>query len=36
MVRQWMVETYQEPPDFKVNHLISEGDWLTALGDIIK
>jgi len=34
MVRQWMAETYREPPAFKVNHLISEGDWLTALGDI--
>ena len=26
--------TGQEPPAFKVKHLISEGDWLTALGDI--
>jgi uncharacterized protein len=34
MVRQWMSESYQERPDFKVNHLISEGDWLTALGEI--
>jgi ketosteroid isomerase-like protein len=34
MVRQWMAETYREPPRFEVNHLISEGDWLTALGDI--
>ena len=34
MVRQWMMETYQEPPNFKVSHLISEGDWLTALGEI--
>jgi hypothetical protein len=22
MVRQWMAETYQEPPEFMVNHLI--------------
>jgi uncharacterized protein len=34
MVRQWMAETYREPPDFEVKHLISEGDWLTALGEI--
>jgi ketosteroid isomerase-like protein len=34
MVRQWMAEAYREPPAFKVNHLIGEGDWLTALGDI--
>ena len=34
MVRQWMAETYHDPPEFKINHLISEGDWLTALGEI--
>jgi ketosteroid isomerase-like protein len=34
MVREWMAETYQDPPDFEVKHLISEGDWLTALGEI--
>jgi uncharacterized protein len=34
MVRQWLAEAYQEPPAFEVNHLISEGDWLTALGEI--
>jgi ketosteroid isomerase-like protein len=34
MVRQWMADSYKEPPHFNVNHLISEGDWLTALGDI--
>ena len=34
MVRQWMAESYKERPDFKVNHLISEGDLLTALGEI--
>ena len=33
MVRQWMADTYPEPPDFEVKHLISEGDWLTALGE---
>ena len=34
MVRKWMAENYREPPNFKVSHLISEGDWLTALGEI--
>jgi uncharacterized protein len=34
VVRQWMVETYREAPDFEVKQLISEGDWLTALGEI--
>ena len=34
VVRQWMAETYQESPDFEVKQLISEGDWLTALGEI--
>ena len=33
-VRQWMAETYVEPPNFEVAHLIAEGDFLTALGDI--
>ncbi|WP_410962263.1 nuclear transport factor 2 family protein, partial [Salmonella sp. SAL4355] len=33
MVREWMAETYKVSPAFKVNHLISEGDWLTALGE---
>jgi ketosteroid isomerase-like protein len=34
MVREYMAETYQEPPNFKVNQLFGEGDWLTALGEI--
>jgi ketosteroid isomerase-like protein len=29
-----MAETYRERPKFEVNHLISEGDWLSALGEI--
>lgn len=33
-VRQYMVEAYVEPPDFHVDTLISEGDYLTALGKI--
>lgn len=33
-VRQWMTTTYVEPPKFTVTNLISEGDFLTALGEI--
>lgn len=33
-VRQWMATTYGEPPKFIVAHLIAEGDFLTALGEI--
>jgi ketosteroid isomerase-like protein len=33
-VRQWMKATYIEPPEFKVAHLIAEGDFVAALGEI--
>lgn len=33
-VRQWMKETYQEPPKFSTLQLIAEGDFVTALGKI--
>ena len=33
-VRQYMQTTYIEPPRFAVAHLIAEGDFLTAVGDI--
>lgn len=33
-VRQYMAETYIEPPKFTVTNLIAEGDFVTALGDI--
>ena len=33
-VRQYMRKTYIEPPKFVVTHLIAEGDFVTALGDI--
>lgn len=33
-VRQWMAATYKEPPKFRVTNLISEGDFVTALGNI--
>jgi uncharacterized protein len=33
-VRQYIAETYIEPPKFTVANLIAEGDFVTALGDI--
>src|SRR5687768_4418408 len=33
-IRQYMKETYVEPPRFAIAHLIAEGDFVTALGDI--
>jgi uncharacterized protein len=34
-VRQYMAITYIEPPKVTVANLIAEGDFLTAVGDII-
>lgn len=33
-VRQWMAETYLEPPEFTVINLIAEDDFVTAIGEI--
>jgi ketosteroid isomerase-like protein len=33
-IRQYMAETYTEPPKFDVEHLIAEGDFVTAVGKI--
>lgn len=33
-VRQWMAAAYKEPPKFKVQHMIAEGDFVSALGEI--
>lgn len=33
-VRQWMAERYGEPPVFKVESMIAEGDFVTAIGEI--
>jgi ketosteroid isomerase-like protein len=33
-VRQWMVQTYKEPPRFKVRQMIAEGEFVAALGEI--
>ena len=33
-VREWMQETYKEPPSFKVDRMIAEADSLAALGEI--
>lgn len=33
-VRQYMATAYAEPPKFMVDHLIAEGEFVTALGKI--
>jgi ketosteroid isomerase-like protein len=33
-VRQYMATAYLEPPRFKVEHLIAEGNFVTAVGQI--
>ena len=33
-VREWMKTAYKEPPRFKVERMIAEGDFLAALGEI--
>ncbi|MBK1897355.1 nuclear transport factor 2 family protein [Chryseobacterium sp. YIM B02567] len=33
-VRQYMATAYLEPPKFKVEKLIAEGDFVTAIGEI--
>jgi ketosteroid isomerase-like protein len=33
-VRQWMATTYKEPPKVTVEHLIAEGNLLTAIGEV--
>jgi ketosteroid isomerase-like protein len=33
-VRQYMAATYLEPPQFKVEHLIADADFVTAVGTI--
>jgi len=33
-VRRWMAVEYTEPPENKVVHLIAEGDFVTAIGDL--
>lgn len=34
-VREWMRTAYQQPPRFRVEHLIAEDDFVTALGTIM-
>ena len=34
-VREYMAATYVDPPEVTVEHLIAEGDFLTAVGEII-
>lgn len=33
-VRQYMSKSSQEPPDFKVDYMIEEGEFVTAVGSI--
>ena len=33
-VREYMERTYLEPPKFDVDHIITEGDYVTAIGKI--
>ena len=33
-VRQYMADTYRQPPRFTVERMIAEGDWVTVLGEI--
>lgn len=33
-VRRWMEETYKEPPRFRVERLVADGDSLVAIGEI--
>jgi uncharacterized protein (TIGR02246 family) len=33
-VREWMKETYKEPPQFKVSRMIAEADLVAAIGEI--
>lgn len=33
-VRQYMAQAYREPPVFRVERMIAEGDFLTAIGEI--
>jgi len=33
-VREWMKEAYKTPPKFDVHRMVTEGDFLTAIGGI--
>lgn len=33
-VRQWMAATYKEPPSFDVQRMITDDDFVAALGEI--
>lgn len=33
-IREYMKKTYLEPPNFEIENLISEGDYVTAIGKI--
>jgi ketosteroid isomerase-like protein len=33
-VRRWMATTYTEPPEFAVDDMIADGDFVVALGNV--
>jgi ketosteroid isomerase-like protein len=33
-VWQWMKATYIQPPEFSVSHMVGEGDYVVAMGEI--
>lgn len=33
-VRDWMAAEYKEPPKFEVHHLVADGSFVAALGEI--
>lgn len=33
-VRAWMASVYREPPDFRIDRMIADGDMLAAIGEI--
>ncbi len=33
-VRRWMATAYTEPPKFQVHHMIADGEFVAALGEI--
>lgn len=34
-VREWMKTAYAEPPEFTIDHMLTDGDFLVALGSIM-
>ena len=34
-VRAWLNDAYKTPPEFEVYRMVAEGDFLTAIGEIV-